>query len=1304
MAAEKPKQSDSFNEKSENAQDKIASSEGPVSVQTTKSKEITPASFTSLFRFSTKFELFIDFIGLIAAFAAGAAQPLMSLLFGNLTQDFVKFQRVLAMAQAGDADAQTLLPQAAADFRHTSAKDASYLVYIGVGMFACTFIYMYIWVYTGEVNAKRVREKYLQAVLRQDIAFFDDVGAGEVATRIQTDTHLVQQGISEKVALVVNFLGAFLVGFILAYSRSWRLALALSSILPCIAIAGGVMNKMISGFMQTSLKHVAEGGSLAEEVISTVRTAQAFGTQRVLSDLYDSHTRNAFVADMKAAAWNGGGLAVFFFIIYSAYALAFYYGTTLINQGHADAGIVINVFLAILIGSFSLALLAPEMQAITHARGAAAKLYDTIDRVPTIDSASDEGLKPDQCVGEITLENVKFNYPSRPDVPIVQDLSITFPAGKTVALVGASGSGKSTVISLVERFYDPLSGTVKLDGNDLKTLNVKWLRSQIGLVSQEPTLFATTIKGNVAHGLINTPHEHLPEDEKFKLIKEACIKANADGFISNLPDGYDTMVGERGFLLSGGQKQRVAIARAIVSDPRILLLDEATSALDTQSEGVVQNALDKAAAGRTTITIAHRLSTIKDADRIYVMGGGVILESGTHNELLQDINGPYARLVAAQRLRDSRPQQEDTDDDTAASGEGDEDIEKKAEDEVPLGRTQSRKSQRSLASEALEQKRQDKEGQKKEYSLVYLFYRMGLINRDGWKKYIFGSLAAILTGMVYPAFGIVYAKGIGGFSLLDPNARRHEGDRTALWFFIIALGSMVTICIQNFMFASSAAELTNKLRSLSFRAILRQDIEFFDKDENSTGQLTSSLSDHPQKINGLAGVTLGAIVQAVATLIGGFIIGLIFAWQLGLVGIACTPFLVSAGYIRLRVVVLKDQKNKKAHEASAQLACEAAASIRTVASLTREEDCCNIYSKSLEEPLKVSNRSALWSNLVYALSQSMAFYVIALVFWFGASLVSRQKISTFQFFIGLMSTTFASIQAGNVFSFVPDVSSAQTSASDIITLLDSRPEIDSEGTDGKTPQNVVGRIRFEGVHFRYPTRPGVRVLRDLNLTVEPGTYIALVGASGCGKSTTIQLIERFYDPLAGTVYLDDQPIQDFNVSEYRKQIALVSQEPTLYAGTIRFNILLGAVKPHDQVTQEDIETACRNANILEFIQSLPNGFDTEVGGKGSQLSGGQKQRIAIARALLRNPKVLLLDEATSALDSNSEKVVQEALDSAAKGRTTIAIAHRLSTIQNADCIYFIRDGAVSESGTHDQLLALKGGYYEYVQLQALSKK
>ena len=401
-----------------------------------------------------------------------------------------------------------------------------------------------------------------------------------------------------------------------------------------------------------SLKHVATAGSLAEEVISTVRTAQAFGTQKKLSGLYDAEIGQSLAVDLKAAVWHGGGLATFFFIIYSAYALgkqsitlsthhtlslssAFSFGTTLINQGH---GLSLNLasvldlkyrfssycwsrcqcvpsnsYWLVLSGSscsgnarsvhvqLSTYFCSSVTLAVTHGRGAAGKLYETIDRIPDIDSANPDGLKPENVHGEIVLDDVKFSYPSRPDVQVVKGLSLKFHAGKTAALVGASGSGKSTIVSLVERFYDPSSGVVKLDGIDLKDLNVKWLRSQIGLVSQEPTLFATTIKGNVAHGLIGTKFEHAPEDEKFALIKEACIKANADGFVTKLPNGYDTMVGERGFLLSGGQKQRIAIARAIVSDPRILLMDEATSALDTQSEGIVQDALDKAAAGMSRL-------------------------------------------------------------------------------------------------------------------------------------------------------------------------------------------------------------------------------------------------------------------------------------------------------------------------------------------------------------------------------------------------------------------------------------------------------------------------------------------------------------------------------------------------------------------------------------------------------------------------------------------------------------------------------------------------------------------------------
>ncbi|WWD08398.1 hypothetical protein V865_006510 [Kwoniella europaea PYCC6329] len=1282
---------------------------------------LPPVSFFALFRFSTPLEMVGMVIGLILAVAAGAAQPLMTLIFGRLTTSFTNYaviaQQISSSGLTLSQDQLDQLQSAKDDLKTQSGHNALYLMAIGVGIFLTTWVYMFVWNVTGELNSKRIREKYLRAVLRQEIAYFDDLGAGEVATRIQTDCHLVQEGTSEKIALIAQFLGSFVAGFALAFARSWRLALACSAIFPVIIIAGGIMMTAMSRFGTGALEHIAKAGSLAEEVIGSIRTVQAFGKQKILGQKFNDHIELSRKAGRKGAYIEAAGLSVMFFSIYSAYALAFFYGGILVTQGRADSGIVINVFMSVLIGAFSMAMAAPEMAAVSKAQSAAAKLFATIDRVPLIDSASIEGLKPDTVHGEITFENVKFHYPSRPNIPILKGLTTTFQAGKTFALVGASGSGKSTVVSLVERFYDPIQGSIKLDGIEIRDLNLKWLRQQIGLVSQEPTLFGTTVRGNVEHGLIGSKWENATDAEKFELVKKACIDANAHDFIMKLPNGYDTMVGERGMLLSGGQKQRVAIARAIVSDPRILLLDEATSALDTQSEGIVQDALDKAAMGRTTITIAHRLSTIRDADRILVMGGGEILEQGTHNELLANENGPYAQLVANQRLA-----QEAVEDSLKVTPPEDQALSRvkstPATDwpikEKEFSELKRAITGRSLASAALDDITARREAEALEEdklpSSFGMYLRLLKLNSKQKNWYFFGTIGAICSGMVYPALAILFGYALADFQIQGfdgwQGVFRHALDRKALWYFVTAILAFCATYIQVVAFSGTGWDLNAKLRTESFRAVLRHDIGWFDEDQNSTGAVTSNLAENPQKVQGLFGVTLGTIVQSCATLMGGCIIGLCFGPLLALIGIACIPLLVSGGYIRLKVVVLKDQKMKKLHASSAHLASEAAGAVRTVASLTREDDVDRIYSTALREPMKVNFRTSVKSQALYAASQGITFCIIALVFYIGALWIISGRYGTSHFFTVLTSVIFASMQAGNVFTFVPDASKANSSAASIFRLMDNEPEVDPDSSEGLKldHEHVKGHIRIEDVHFRYPTRPGVRVLRELNIDVPAGTYVALVGPSGCGKSTTIQLLERFYDPLIGRITLDGVDIEELNVSNFRDQVALVSQEPTLYAGTIRFNILLGANKPMEEITQEEIENACKDANIYDFIMSLPDGFDTEVGGKGSQLSGGQKQRIAIARALIRNPKVLLLDEATSALDSQSEKVVQEALDKASRGRTTIAIAHRLSSIQHSDQIYYFSEGKVAEHGTHQELLAKKGGYYELVQMQNLSRQ
>ncbi|GAA5960034.1 hypothetical protein JCM3765_006142 [Sporobolomyces pararoseus] len=1290
-------------------------------------KKPPAGSYFGLYRFTTPLEHAMNAIGVLFAVAAGIAQPAMTIAFGNLTNSFTTFASLPLIY--GSNIPPDILSAARSDLFGNVKDGVLILVYIGIGSFVATYIYMGFWVYTGEVATRRIREKYLRAVLRQNVGWFDKVGSGEITGRIETDSHLIQEAISDKVPMSAFFLGSFFAGFIIAIVRNWRLALVISTIIPCIGLAGSFMNKFVTDAKTKQLAATGRGATLAEEVISSVRISHAFGTQRKLASLYNEPNEETNQVGQASSRYQGFGLGVFFFIIYSSYALAFYYGTTLILQGHADAGSIVNVFFSILIGAFSLAMLAPNLQSFASGAGAATEIFATIDRVPIIDSASTEGIKPEKVEGTIELKDIDFIYPARPSVQVLYSFTGIFPRGKMTALVGGSGSGKSTIIGLIERFYDPVAGSIKLDGVEVKDLNVAWLRHQIGLVSQEPTLFATTVAGNIEHGLIGSRFEHESAEERRRRVIDAATQANAHGFIEALPQGYDTQIGERGMLLSGGQKQRIAIARAIISDPAILLLDEATSALDTASETIVQDALDKASAGRTTICIAHRLSTIKDADQIIVLTAGHILESAmtnregsAHDLLLRNPDGPYSKLVNAQKVREQK-EEDALDSSSLESGEEKEkalapgqasraEIERLAANEKPqfenLGRSATGRSQAS--EKAAEQRARDLEANvPKPHGFIYLLIRLFRLNgRPTILPYVLAFAAAVLSGCVYPVF--VFGGALSVFATPTDTAAgrsdlRSGGDRYALYAFIIAIVATIGIVVQNYLFGATAERLAAKLRLNTFKAILRQDIAYFDRDENSTGHLTAQVADLAQKINGLMGVTQGTIVQSFFTLIAGAIIGLVYSPKVAAVGIACFPLTLSAGIVRLKVVVIKDEKNKKSHAQSAQMACEAASAIRTVASLTREEDCSRMYSDYLDAPMRTSNQVAVWSSALYALSQSLSFWVIGLIFWYGARQLADGNVTQRDFFVAMISVVFGSIQAGNVFSFVPDMSKARGAASTFVTLVDSRPEIDAEDPSGENFDlaKSQGHIKFENIHFRYPTRPHVRVLRGLDIEVKPGQFAAIVGPSGSGKSTTIQLIERFYDPLTGRVIVDGKDISTLNVQSYRRAISLVSQEPTLYAGTVRFNITLGAHVPAEQVTDEEVIRACKQANIHDFVMSLPDGYDTQVGGKGAQLSGGQKQRIAIARALVRDPKILLLDEATSALDSESEKVVQTALDQAAKNRTTIAIAHRLSSIQNADVIFVLADGKVAERGNHEELLRKRGIYFELVAQQSLEK-
>lgn len=689
------------------------------------------------------------------------------------------------------------------------------------------------------------------------------------------------------------------------------------------------------------------------------------------------------------------------------------------------------------------------------------------------------------------------------------------------------------------------------------------------------------------------------------------------------------------------------------------------------------------------------------------MQQGQIIEQGTHTELLQK-EGAYYNLVDAQKIAAAKEMSEEEREAQAAKDEelvrqitgNSQGYEEDPDDKniaSKLHRTQTGKSQSSIA---LAKKQQSVD---KEASLWTLIKLIASFNKPETFWMILGLLFSIICGAGNPTQAVFFAKEIISLSqpLTEAKEIRHNVDFWSLMFLMLALVEFIAYCSQGAFFAFCSERLIHRVRDRAFRSILRQDIEFFDREENAAGALTSFLSTETTHVAGLSGVTLGTILSVLTTLTTAIVLSICIAWKLALVCTSTIPVLLACGFYRFWMLARFQQNAKMAYEKSASYACEATSAIRTVASLTREKDVLQHYQHSLAVQAKKSLRSVLSSSLLYAASQSLMFLCIALGFWYGSLRIADGEYTMFQFFVCFTSVIFGAQSAGTIFSFAPDMGKAKHAAAEMKILFDRKPTIDSWSTDGERFEKVEGHVEFRDVHFRYPTRPEQPVLRGLNLTVKPGQYVALVGASGCGKSTTIALLERFYDPLVGGIYVDGKEINSLNIKDYRSFIALVSQEPTLYQGTVRENILLGVDR--DDVTDAQIEHVCKEANIYDFIISLPEGFNTIVGSKGSMLSGGQKQRVAIARALLRDPKILLLDEATSALDSESEHVVQAALDNAANGRTTIAVAHRLSTIQNADIIYVFDQGVIVESGDHNELMMKGGRYSELVNLQSLGQ-
>ncbi|KAJ8737708.1 hypothetical protein PYW08_000303 [Mythimna loreyi] len=1282
-----------------------------------------------MFRYGTCLENFATIVGIFIAAISGGGITYNLVQIGELSTAFVErtsFQEqmsthmpLLSLFGGG----QRLFNASHEENMAALVNDAIALmigafVSIGVAMLCCTVsVALISWSALRQITTIRMR--FLKAVLRQDMAWFDTDNEFNLASKMSENLMKLKDGMGDKLTVVANLVGTSIISIGVAIPLGWELALACITVMPFSIAAAVYLSNYQTKSSARELESYSQAGKHAEEILKSIKTVAAFGGEEKEVKMYRSLLEPAEQYGRKRGLYTGLGNGFNWVLTYCLNAIGLVYGIRLVlnDRDKSDddrryvVGIVFSVVFNVYMATQSITLCVPHVEVFAAARGAAASIFYLLEREPEIDSLSTKGVSPRRVVGNISIEDVHFSYPSRPDVKVLKGFSLNIKAGECVALVGSSGCGKSTILQLLQRLYDPHSGSVKLDGKELRNLNIGWLRSSLGVVGQEPVLFHGTIFENIS---IACPEATLPE------VQRVAAMAYAHEFITNLPKGYDTVIGERGASLSGGQKQRIAIARSLLREPAVLLLDEATSALDPHSERRVQAALDRASAGRTTIMVSHRLSTILNANRIICMDQGAIVEQGTHEELMRN-KGFYYKLVTTNKQK-GEPEEPEPLSELLENEPEDGAVnipvvrnDKKRDDRRPRFNKQSSvveshewmSSPRGSVTSALSigiqsflhNPETDKQDQEVEEIIPVSGWEILKLNSPEWVYITIGSIAAFTQGACFPAFALLFGFTSAIFVLTDQEELLFLGDLYAGLFVVVAAIAGVSMCLQSSTFTSAGLIMTTRLREAYFNALLRQEIGYYDKECNTVGAICARLSGDAAEVQGATGLRIGLILQGVSSVVIGVIMGLVFNWKLTLVSTAFLPIMIGSIWLEGKMSRKSQADERAAMEAATGVATEAVVSIKTVQSLGIEPVFLEKFRESLTVACQAVTSKSKWRGVVLGMGLYVPLIAFCCATVYGATLVAKGELEYKVVLLVTECVMFGAYMLGQTLVYAPSFNAAKTSASRILGLIHREPEVKTlEGVTDKKDWHATGNFSLKNIEFSYPTRKHQKILKGIDLHVDAGKTVALVGPSGCGKSTVLQLLQRFYDPESGKIELDGLDNRaSLTLPRLRRQLGVVQQEPVLFDRTLAENIAYG--DNSRKCSMQEIIEAAKAANIHTFISSLPMGYDTNLGSGGAQLSGGQKQRVCIARALIRSPRLLLLDEATSALDANSERVVSEALEKAAKGRTCITIAHRLSTIKDADLICVLDKGKIVERGTHADLIKLKGNYWRMTKGQ-----
>ncbi|HVE47393.1 MAG TPA: ABC transporter ATP-binding protein [Acidimicrobiales bacterium] len=1198
--------------------------------------------------------------------------------------------------------------------RRSVAPWLTLLVLAGLFRFGAAHLRRYVGGRVALAVQHDLRNAVYERLQRLDFARHDESQTGQLVSRAGSDVALVQGMLAFLPLTTGNVLLLVLSLVIMAVLSPLLTVVALVAVPVLVVLARRLRTSVFPASWDAQQKAAGVVG-VVDEAVTGVRVVKGFGQEaqelerlkKVSASLYGSRVRAARIEARFGAAFQ--------VVPALSQVAVLALGGWLALRGRISLGtfLAFSSYVGQLVSPVRMlsALLVVGQQA----RAGAERIFDILDSNPVVAERPDAVALP-AVRGEVVFDDVTFGYLR--SEPVLDGFSLTVAAGQTVALVGSSGSGKSTVAMLLPRFYDVSAGAVRVDGVDVRDVTFESLRRQIGVVFEETFLFTDTVRANIAYGR---------PDATDAEVRAAAQAAEADGFIAALPDGYDTLLGERGLTLSGGQRQRIALARALLTDPRILVLDDATSSVDSRVEEEIHATLRRLAVGRTTLLVAHRRSTLRLADRIGVVDRGRILDIGTHEELLARCL-LYRQLLAGPGETCEEPLGAAAGDGAGEMGTVDAPAAQVTESAwtVPAG-TAGPTSRVAPANGGELFMGHGMGGGGMSHG------RGGVAERAAILDPTPGLLEAVAAlpptteeadlVELLPATGAGHSRADGAFTLrrmvrpyrrqlaaglglvlLDtaatiagPALVRLGIDRgvvegsgrtlalASLAYLAVVLANGLNVWAEQRQTRRTAERLLFDLRVRMFAHLQSLGLDYYDRE--AAGRIMTRMTTDVEALSTLLQHGLIVAVVSILSFVGVVAVLMVMNVTLSLATFAVlVPLVVATVWFRRRSAQAYDTARERIATVNANLQ-ESISGVRVAQAYGREDrnigNFRGVAQRYFDARMTAQRLVATYFPFVELLSEVAA----AVVLGVGAYLAARGSLSPGELiaFLLYLNQLFSPIQQlSHVFDTYQQARASTAMIGELLATETSTPApVQPVG-----PGRVQGSIRFEGVRFRYPGT-AAEALAGVDLVVEPGETVALVGETGAGKSTIVKLVARFYDPTEGRVLIDGVPLTDLDMDAYRRQLGYVPQEAFLFSGTIRDNIAYG----RSGATDAEVEAAARAVGAHDLVASLPGGYLHVVSERGRSLSAGQRQLIALARARLVDPAILLLDEATSNLDLVTEARVTRAMGVVSEGRTTLIIAHRLPTARSADRIVVVDGGRVVEQGSHTELIARRGGHY-----------